>query len=173
MGTVNGTGFLVDDTGNRRFWVLEVVRCHVLSKEDMQQVWAEYMHMYRNGARWHLDPQTLAELNSENERFTAVDPLREKIATRWDWSGTDWSKVDPVNWRGCTAVVTWKTASDVCQAIGIERPTRSEATRAGTIVRQLQATHGQCHLQCHLDQLERRANGTRLLAVPAKNGWMQ
>lgn len=85
-GTVNGTGFLVDDTGNRRFWVLEVARCQVLPPQAMQQVWAEYLHKYRQGERWHLDRATLEELNTSNLDHTSVDPLREKIATRWDWA---------------------------------------------------------------------------------------
>lgn len=165
VGTVNGTGFLVDDTGNRRFWVVDVKRCHVLPPQEMQQVWAEYMHMYRNGSRWHLDAETLAELNQSNLGFTAIDPLREKISTGWDWTGTDWKKVDPANWRGCLEV-QWKTASDVCRFVGIDRPTRTEATRAGVIVRDLQRMGG----QCNLESLERASNGVRLLAIPARSG---
>lgn len=165
IGTVNGAGFLVDDTGNRRFWVIDVIRCHVLEPEVMQQVWAEYLTLYRDGARWHLDADTLAELNQSNLRFTAVDPLREKIATGWDWSGTDWSQVDPANWRACPDIL-WKSASDICKLVGIERPTRGEATRAGAIVRDLQ----RMGKQCNHEPLERATNGARLLAIPARLG---
>lgn len=163
VGTVNGTGFLVDDTGNRRFWTIDVLRCHVLPPHEMQQVWAEYMHMYRNGARWHLDAATLADLNASNERFMAVDPLREKIAIAWDWSGTEWTAVDAKNWRGCPSV-QWLAASDVCRLAGIERPSRGEATRAGSIVRELQRRYA----GVNLDALERMSHGARLLAIPSR-----
>jgi putative DNA primase/helicase len=160
-GTVNGSGFLVDETGNRRFWVLDVVSCNVLPPEIMQQVWAEYMTMYRAGERWHLDVQTLAELNSSNLDHTAVDPLRERITTGLDWGSVDWSTIDPSNYQAFPQV-GWLTATDLCIKVGIERPTKAESTRAGGIVRDLHRVSA----GGKQGNLERKSNGVKLLAVP-------
>lgn len=162
VGSVNGTGFLVDDTGNRRYWVIEVVLCQMLAPEFIQQVWAEYLALYRGGKRWHLDAETKAGLNASNIDHAAVDPLRERIATRFDWATVEWDTIDPDNWRAFPKVA-WKSATDVCVLAGIERPTRAEATRVGAIVRDLQRVSG----RVSRGTLERKSNGTKLLAVPA------
>jgi hypothetical protein len=163
VGTVNGTGFLVDETGNRRYWTLEVKRCHLLPPEVMQQIWAEYYAMYMAGERWHLDAETKAALNASNIDHTAVDPLRERIATRFDWDSVDWDTVDPDNWRAFPQVL-WLSATEVCVLSGVERPTRVEATRTGGIVRDMQRVSG----RVSLDTLHRKSNGAKLLAVPSK-----
>ncbi len=167
VGTVNGNGFLVDETGNRRYWVIAVVRCHLLPAEIMQQVWAEYLVRYKAGERWHLSPEAKAALNASNLDHTAVDPLRERIATRFDWASVNWPSVDPDNWRAFPAV-SWMTATDVCIAIGIDKPTRAECTRVGAIVRDLQRTKDRVSAQGISPLLERRSNGAKLVAVPSK-----
>ncbi len=167
VGTVNGTGFLVDDTGNRRFWVLEVDRCNVLSADDMQQVWAEYLHIYEQGERWHLDQATLAELNASNVDHTRIDPLREQIATRFDWGSVSWAVVNPSNWQAFPEV-KWVTATDVCILVGRDQPSRADCTRAGTIVRQLQSDNVSSAGAINFKSVLRKSNGLTLLGVPAK-----
>jgi putative DNA primase/helicase len=167
VGTVNGTGFLVDDTGNRRFWVLEVDRCDVLSAEDMQQVWAEYLHMYNHGKRWQLDQATLDELNTSNIDHTRVDPLREQISTFFDWGSVAWDTVTPSNWQAFPDA-KWLSATDVCISAGMDRPTRADSTRAGTIVRELQAANVSATGVVNFKPVLRKSNGVVLLGVPAK-----
>ena len=164
-GTVNGTGFLYDATGNRRFWVMDVLRCEVLPPNVMQQVWAEYMALYQSGQRWHLDADMLAELNASNLDHTAVDPLHERIATCFDWSGVQWNEIDSANYRAFPDV-TWMSATDICIQAGTERPNKAESTRAGGIVRDLYRVHG----RVEQGNLERKSNGVKLLAVPARRG---
>jgi len=175
VGTVNGTAFLVDDTGNRRFWVIEVVRCEVLPADVMQQVWAQYMHMYQQGERWHLEPDLLQAINEANRNFETVDPLGEQIAGAFDWASVDVSDVTTEN-RIQHSDLVWKTATRVCQQAGLEFPNRSEATRASAIVKRL--WERQCRQAVetvpsaeeipHVTLFERRANGERLLAIPRK-----
>lgn len=162
-GTVNGIGFLVDPSGNRRFWVIEVVRCDVLPPEVIQQVWAEYMALYQSGQRWHLEADTLAELNSSNLDHTAVDPLRERIANGFDWAGVEWDTIDPANFRAHTNV-KWMSATDICIQVSTDHPTKAESTRAGGIVRDLYRVSR----KGEQGNLERKSNGVKLLAVPVR-----
>lgn len=162
-GTVNGTGFLVDETGNRRFWVMDVLRCEVLPPDVMQQVWAEYMALFQSGQRWHLEADTLAELNASNLDHTAVDPLRERIANGFDWAGVEWGEIDPTNFRA-HADVMWMSATDICIRVGTDSPTKAESTRAGGIVRDLHRVSR----RSEQGNLERKSNGVKLLAVPAR-----
>lgn len=156
-GTVNGTGFLVDDTGNRRFWVIEVTACQLFEPDEMQQIWAEYLHRYDLGDRWHLDEAAKVELNESNAEYTATDTLQELIARAFEWQSVDWDGIDKdrrSTWEG----VDWMTASEICQLIGMDG--KHNATRAGGIVRDLQN-------RVAPDRgISRKSNGTKLLAVP-------
>lgn len=157
--SVNDDRYLVDETGNRRFWTIPVTRCSVLSAPVMQQVWAQYLHKYKEGERWGLDPTLLVELNASNLDHEVIDPLRERIATRWDWDSVDWSAIQ-ADQRANTPGLVWKTASDVCLAIGIERPSRAEATRVGGVIRALSGGI----------TFARKSHGVKLLAVPKRFG---
>jgi putative DNA primase/helicase len=149
IGTVNGTGFLADDTGTRRFGVLNVVGCTLPEPDFMQQVWAEYLTLYEAGQPWHLDSETLRALRDSNDEHTTADPLRERILARFDWSavrGDGWVE---------SAGARWVSATEVCIQVGINNPTRSEVTRAGGILRSLNGGLGR-----------KTHGGMRLLAVP-------
>lgn len=153
IGTVNGTGFLADDTGDRRFWVIGVKQCHLLAPATMQQVWAEYQAKYQAGERWHLDATTKALLAESNADHRVIDPIRERILTRFDWASDGRAALNGDGWRAHPKT-QWMTATDICLRIGLDRPNRSDATRAGSIISELnKATF-------------RRSNGAKLLAVP-------
>jgi hypothetical protein len=152
VGTVNGAGFLADDTGDRRFWVLGVLRCNLLPAEEMQQIWAEYLDLYRAGQRWHLDAETQAALSDSNADHRLLDPLQERIQSLFEWS-----RSSAPNWHEAKDV-RWRSATDVCLELGLLQPKRSDATRAGVIVRSLNGG------------IARRSNGLTLLAVPPRKG---
>jgi predicted P-loop ATPase len=164
VGTVNGTGFLHDTTGNRRYWTVAVNRCELITPVQMQQVWAEYLHKYRQGDRWFLEATTLDALNEANLDFTVTEPLRDLICSKFDWQSVNWSIVDPVTWRNFKDV-GWLTATAICEKVGYVKATRADATRAGAIVRELQQVNRQ-GIASSRKEICRNSNGAKLLAVP-------
>lgn len=123
VGTVNGTGFLHDTTGNRRYWTIAVDRCVLLEPSQMQQVWAEYLHKYQHGARWFLDTATQEALNKENLEHTATEPLRDLISSKFDWQSVKWAAIEPEGWRDHPEVA-WLTATAICEKVGYSKVTR-------------------------------------------------
>lgn len=148
VGTVNGTGFLADDTGDRRFWVIAVKRCHLLAAEEMQQIWAEYLVRYERGERWYLDDDTKSALHDANAAHRVIDPLQERIQTTFEWT-----KTTAPGWQ-LDRGIQWLSATDICMRVGIQNPKRSDSTRAGALIRSLNG------------DLSRRSNGATTLAVP-------
>lgn len=141
FASVNPKEFLHDPTGNRRYWTIEAQHLDHSHMIDMQQVWAEFYAMWRAGEGYYLTPEEMAELNEHNEAYTAVDPVEDRILTRLDWQA-------PVpSWR-------WCTATDILIDVGIDRPTRADATTCAAKMRKLNGDQG------------RRSNGKNLLLTP-------
>jgi putative DNA primase/helicase len=82
-GTINDDEYLMDETGNRRFWP---VRCGTIDLEglarDRDQLWAEAVALYRAGERWWPLRGEEAMCATEQERRTTdpTDPWLQPIA---------------------------------------------------------------------------------------------
>jgi len=75
-GTVNSESFLVDDTGNRRYLVLEVEMINYNHGIDMQQYWKEVYHEAIRTEHTHwLSDEELEEQLQAVEKFRMLDPI--------------------------------------------------------------------------------------------------
>lgn len=80
-GTVNPDTYLRDETGNRRFWPL---RCGTIDiaalARDRDQLWAEAVHRFREGAIWWIDDAALlAEAHEQQDRRYQSDAWDDLI----------------------------------------------------------------------------------------------
>jgi len=112
-GTVNPDTYLRDETGNRRFWPL---RCGTIDiaalARDRDQIWAEAVHRFREGAIWWIDDAALLEeARTEQESRYQGDAWDARI-DRWlthdtrsvnrghagyeDWQEEEIERVDPI-----------------------------------------------------------------------------
>ena len=89
VGSTNrSTGFLVDDTGNRRFWVIPTTRTEsnpidtptLMAERDA--IWSAAVHAYRNGEANYLPHDLATEVSKENEAYQVENPWKAPIA---DW----------------------------------------------------------------------------------------
>lgn len=81
VATTNDDHYLKDTTGNRRFWPVKCGRIDIAAiRDDRDQLWAEAMAMYRDGAQWWLTDEEGAVAEAEQEARREVDPWEEQIA---------------------------------------------------------------------------------------------
>jgi predicted P-loop ATPase len=122
FASVNPSKFLNDPTGNRRYWTIEAVAIDHTHSIDMQQLWAEIYVMHKAGAGYYLTQEEVEQLNEHNEDFTTIDPIEERIQSglRWDDPQSTWS---------------WITATDALMLVGMDRPSRHDATTASALIR--------------------------------------
>lgn len=142
IATTNETNYLVDRTGNRRFWP---VKCGVTRntvdveglRADRAQLWAEAVVRYEGGEVWHVDSSELAEL------FTFEQ--RDRLALD-DWTPIvdDWLRhpTVPDNHGGRSIVDLSKgltTVDVLLGAIGMRASdvNQSATTRIGPVLNEL------------------------------------
>lgn len=118
IATVNETHYLIDDTGNRRFWTIPVIGLDYQHNIDMQQFWAEMLVYFREGYEWWLSMDVLNELNGHNEQFATSDPYQEAIMKAFYFGQTDdYNK--PM------------TASQICAICGYHAPDKRTSAAIG------------------------------------------
>jgi predicted P-loop ATPase len=139
-GTVNDAEFLYDTTGNRRFWVIQADAIQIDQSIDIQQLWAEAKTWYEAGETWHFNQQEQLLLNQHNSQFEIVDPVAEKIMSKFDFQNM--------------AKTSWLTATRIAELAVFDRPTKGEVQRVSTVVRGLNGNQAKC------------SGGRRLLLVP-------
>ena len=106
VGSTNAeSGFLRDITGNRRFWPVRVdgkgsKKSWQITKEDVRQIWAETLHLYKKGEKLYLEGedalQAVTEQDGameEDEREGLVREYLEKLLP------TDWDSMDIIERR--------------------------------------------------------------------------
>lgn len=80
IGTTNKVDFLRDETGGRRFWPMTVnsekveVKWSKLTKDEIDQIWAEAKHYYDKGEELYLDPELEEEMNAIQSKHTEESP---------------------------------------------------------------------------------------------------
>jgi predicted P-loop ATPase len=83
-GSVNPETYLRDETGNRRFWPVSCGNIDIDAlARDRDQLWAEAVARYREGAIWWLDePALVASAKSEQDQRYQADAWDARI-DRW------------------------------------------------------------------------------------------
>jgi predicted P-loop ATPase len=121
--SVNGDRYLVDDTGNSRWWTIAAVSIDYKHDIDMQQVFAELLLDVEAGEQWWLTPEEEEALAGVNTQHEAIDPVEEMILSAFDWSS-------PVRGKEMTA-------TEVLVMIGFDKPNKAQATHASGLLRDL------------------------------------
>uniref|UniRef100_UPI0015D26177 VapE domain-containing protein n=1 Tax=unclassified Acinetobacter TaxID=196816 RepID=UPI0015D26177 len=123
--SVNQSDYLVDDTGNRRWWTIPAKNIDYMHEVNMQQLWAEVYEWYKAGERWYLSTDEQAQLKAINESHEQIDPIAEKIR------------------QACTAPeaklksADWMIAGEVLEALGYRTPNKTQRNIAAKALQDL------------------------------------
>ncbi|MEJ6011520.1 VapE domain-containing protein [Novosphingobium aquae] len=89
MATVNQSDFLVDHTGNSRWWTLPVVKIDYDHGINTQQVFAQLAVRLEVGDQWWLTPEEEQQLEAWNSRHRSFSLVEDAISSVVDWDQTD------------------------------------------------------------------------------------
>jgi len=123
--TVNDAAFLVDPTGNSRFWTIAVEALDFNHRIDTQQLFAQFSLKVQQGEQWWLTPEEDQALAAYNLRHRAVNATAERVK--------DYLNIEASG----GSVGTYKTATEILKAMGTTNPTNTQAKECGAILREL------------------------------------
>lgn len=145
--TVNDENFLVDPTGNTRWWCIPVTSINFQHGIDMQQLFAQVATLYIDGEPWWLSKKEEALLESQNAHHRTVSYLHERIL-----AALDLSRINEPNLKAITA-------SELLSEIDIKYPSQSQFKECHAVLRELLGP-------------SKKINGSMKWRIPVKKfGW--
>jgi predicted P-loop ATPase len=142
--TTNEAEYLKDPTGNRRWWPARVAETHPIElwliEQDRDQLWAEALALYEQGAPRFLETAELAHAaRTEQAAREQGDPWEEHIAA-WlaERLAAAAGEHDPARCK-CVRCVGVTVAAVLGGALGLakDKQSRGEENRCGTVLRGL------------------------------------
>jgi predicted P-loop ATPase len=142
VGSTNRQGFLADETGNRRFWIIPTPRSEsdpidtgsIAAERD--SIWAAAVLAYRDGQANYLPPDLAAQVTNENEAHQTEHPWAAPIAAWLAQQGA---------WE---AISTERVLTDAVQR-PLERQTRADQMAVADILRSLGCERRRCMSHGH------------------------
>jgi predicted P-loop ATPase len=107
VGSINRGNFLTDETGTRRFLVVEIEAIDMQKGVDMDQVHAQAYSLYKSGYRYWFDQDEIATVNQRNKEFMIDTTEGEFVA--------QYCTVLQTDAQGNASV--WVSATEVAQQI--------------------------------------------------------
>ena len=123
--SVNESHFLVDKTGNTRWWTIPVTHLNYQHNIDTQQLFAQIAEDYAKGEKWWLTQDEETSLEKFNSNHRSLSAIHERIVEIID---TD--KVNATNLPAMSATEVLKTA-------GVLYPNNGQCKEANAILREL------------------------------------
>ena len=130
VGTTNRTtGFLVDETGNRRFWVIPTTKTQADQIDtaalllERDAIWSAAVAAYRAGETSRLPMQYEVKLSEENESYVVDNPWQAEIE---DW----------LRRHGEIDLTTEKLLSEAIKK-PVERQTKADQMQVADVLKRL------------------------------------
>ena len=130
VGSTNrDTGFLVDDTGNRRFWVIPVTAAPHIPVDGLllerDAIWSAAVAAYRAGEPNHLGREHAEQVDQENQTYLVDSPWQSAIE---EWLSNHRHTIRPIT-----------SELLLTEAIGkpVERQGRADQMQVASILRGL------------------------------------
>lgn len=122
--TVNEHDFLVDSTGNSRWWTIPVTSINYQHGIDMQQLFAQLAVDFTNDVQWWLTREEEQLLELHNKEHRNVSAIRERVL-----EALDLSRIHDIN-------LPAMTPTQLLQKLEIKSPTNAQSKECAGVLRE-------------------------------------
>lgn len=122
--TVNEESFLVDSTGNTRWWTIPVTSINYNHGIDMQQLFAQMAVEFERGEQWWLTSDEETHLEHYNQAHRVISVIADRVLQAIDLS------------RSGAPNLPAMTPSALLIRIGIRNPSNAQAKECAAILRE-------------------------------------
>ena len=123
--TVNETNFLVDPTGNTRWWTIPVTSINYTHDIDTQQLFAQVAIDFNAGEPWWLSSAEEKCLEKFNDSHRNISAIHEGVLEILDMDHSKDTNLPSLS------------ASDVLKRLGIHTPSNSQSKEINKVLREL------------------------------------
>lgn len=117
IGTVNGSEFLQDHTGNRRYWPIAVQNINLDDSFPRNQLWGYVMYLaFDMKERAYLTQEEIEKLDKQNDFYERKSITEQLLRDLLAWGDP------PEEWRQVTA-------TDLCEEIGLNKTQNAQVAR--------------------------------------------
>jgi len=124
LASVNQQDFLVDPTGNSRWWTLPCKEIDYDHGVDMQQLFAQLATLFNDGEQWWLTPEEEEQLEYRNAAHRSFSLVVDRLEATLD--------LDPESTTEPKAL----TATEVLLEADFDRPTNPQAKECAAFLRE-------------------------------------
>lgn len=122
--SVNDANFLVDQTGNNRFWVLPLTEIDYQHGIDMQQLFAQLKAQLNGGEKWWLNIEEERALDLQNRKHRALSVVEDLLLQAVDMDRVGEIDLPMVTPRKCL------------EKVGIDDPTNAQFKECNAFLRE-------------------------------------
>jgi predicted P-loop ATPase len=136
--SVNKPDYLIDDTGNRRWWTVPVRSVKFNHGINMQQLWAEVKVLFLAGEQWWLTKAEMDGLKAVNREFGAIIPVKELICAAFDFEpASRQMSLVGAEAKADTRERVRLTATEIVKMVGLRADDRKTIGECGRALREL------------------------------------
>jgi putative DNA primase/helicase len=125
IATVNDRNFLVDPTGNTRFWTISVKALNFKHEIDMQQLFAQMAVNMEHGAEWWLTPDEERVLEDYNRQHRNVSLVSDVVLKHMD-----------LDYKGAANLAAM-TPMELLKEAGIDHPNNAQCKECAGLLREV------------------------------------
>lgn len=126
VASVDQKMFLYDTAGDRRFWTIPCTAINSYHDIDMQQLWAEILHLIEvDGETWKLEPDELAHITRINKEHQQIEPIHEMLLQKYDFEA--YAYMDSTGGG--------YTATQIADYLGLKNITQAETRKIADFLR--------------------------------------
>lgn len=122
--TVNDKNFLIDSTGNTRFWTIPVSKTNYDHGIDMQQLFAQIAVLFNNNEQWWLTSEEEISLEKHNNNHRSNSAIRERIL-----DAVDLVESSELHFKMMSSI-------ELLREIGIDNPTNPQCKECASVLRE-------------------------------------